>query len=463
MQITVYTVVGVNESPTTTVWSGLLRMSRVVSSESVTDSAKVEQVLETHRSPAVKPPALASESQRQAVTPNPIDPNSAEGLQATFELFNRMSDDLADSYRALEARVGALTAELDRVNAQKAQEVQSKDRVSARLSNLLDLLPGGVVVLDRWGTISQINPAGEELLATGLTGRKWVDIIAEFFAPQSDDGHEISMKSGKRVSLSTRSLEQETGQIILLTDQTETRHLQAQLSRGQRLSALGRMVSALAHQIRTPLSAAILYASHLKERNLTAEQTRRFSEKISSRLHHLEQQVSDMLVFAKGDVVLNDECSVATLMTELQSAVDVALQANQAQLLVDNDCPELILRCNLQSLVGALSNLINNALQASPFATNVQLACQLKDSLLTMTVTDQGAGIAPALLQRLTDEEAFISTKSQGTGLGLAVVRAVAKAHCGEFELCSIEQQGTTASIRLPINALSLSTGDWHE
>ena len=127
-----------------------------------------------------------------------------------------MSDDLADSYRALEARVGALTAELDRVNAQKAQEVQSKDRVSARLSNLLDLLPGGVVVLDRWGTISQINPAGEELLATGLTGRKWVDIIAEFFSPQSDDGHEISMKSGKRVSLSTRSLEQETGQIIYL-------------------------------------------------------------------------------------------------------------------------------------------------------------------------------------------------------------------------------------------------------
>ena len=143
----------------------------------------------------------------------------------------------------------------------------------------MDLLPGGVVVLDRWGTISQINPAGEEVLATGLTGRKWVDIISEFFAPQSDDGHEISMKSGKRVSLSTRSLEQETGQIILLTDQTETRHLQAQLSRGHRLSALGRMVSALAHQIRTPLSAAILYASRLKERNLTAEQTRRFSEK----------------------------------------------------------------------------------------------------------------------------------------------------------------------------------------
>lgn len=438
-------------------------MSKVVSSELVTDTAKVEQALEANRSSVVKPQLLASQPHSQGASPNPIDPNSAEGLQATFELFNRMSDDLADSYRALEARVGALTAELDRVNAQKAQEVQSKDRVSARLSNLLDLLPGGVVVLDRWGTISQINPAGEELLTTGLTGRKWVDIIAEFFAPQSDDGHEISMKSGKRVSLSTRSLEQETGQIILLTDQTETRHLQAQLSRGQRLSALGRMVSALAHQIRTPLSAAILYASHLKERDLTIEQTQRFSEKISSRLHHLEQQVSDMLVFAKGDVVLNDQCSVADLITELLSAVDVALQANQAQLLVDNSCPELMIRCNLQSLVGALSNLINNALQASAPAADVQLSCQLKDRLLIMTVSDQGAGIALPLLQRLNDEEAFISTKSQGTGLGLAVVRAVAKAHRGDFQLSSIEDQGTKASIRLPTDAHASLTGDWHE
>ena len=153
-------------------------MSKVVSSELVTDTAKVEQALEANRSSVVKPQLLASQPHSQGASPNPLDPNSAEGLQATFELFNRMSDDLADSYRALEARVGALTAELDRVNAQKAQEVQSKDRVSARLSNLLDLLPGGVVVLDRWGTISQINPAGEELLATGLTGRKWVDIIA---------------------------------------------------------------------------------------------------------------------------------------------------------------------------------------------------------------------------------------------------------------------------------------------
>ena len=96
-----------------------------------------------------------------------------------------------------------------------------------------------------------------------LLGKKWNQIVEAFFSPKDDDGHEVSMKSGRRVSISTRSLDQEVGQIILITDQTETRRLQDELSRGQRLSALGKTVSALAHQIRTPLSAATLYASHL--------------------------------------------------------------------------------------------------------------------------------------------------------------------------------------------------------
>ena len=379
-----------------------------------------------------------------------LNPDSKEGLQATFELFNRMSDDLSDSYRALEGRVSALTDELDRVNLQREQEVRSKEQVTARLSNLLDLLPGGVVVLDRWGTVSQINPAGEELLTTGLEGRKWVDIIAEFFAPQKDDGHEISMKNGKRVSLSTRSLEEETGQIILLTDQTETRRLQEQLSRGQRLSALGRMVSALAHQIRTPLSAAILYAGHLSERDLTSEQTKRFSQKIVSRLNNLEQQVRDMLVFAKGDVTLSDSMTIGSMLEELKIAVDVPLSANQASLLISNDLSDTRIVCNSQTMIGALSNLVNNALQASDMGANIQLSTRRENSDIVISIEDSGCGIPENIMQRLQQEEAFVSTKSQGTGLGIAVVRAVVKAHQGEFELLSKEGRGTQASIKLP-------------
>ncbi|MDB4362713.1 ATP-binding protein [Pseudomonadales bacterium] len=373
-----------------------------------------------------------------------------EGLQATFELFNRMSDNLADSYRTLETQVAALTDELDRVNRQRAIEVKTREQVTSRLSNLLDLLPGGVIVLDRWGAVAQANPAAQELLEREVVGRKWVEVIAECFAPRKDDWHEISLKNGKRVSLATRSLEAETGQIILLTDQTETRRLQQQVSRNERLSALGKMVSALAHQIRTPLSAALLYAGHLSERELSVEQTQRFSEKIVSRLNNLEQQVSDMLIFASGDVRLSDSVAVSDLLQEVQHAADIELSANQITLKIEPSHASSKIICNRQTMIGALGNLIHNSAQASNIGSSITLTTQVSERELTLIIRDNGSGIADDIMTRLQAEEAFVTTKAQGTGLGLAVVRAVVKAHQGTFSLQSKEGQGTTVTIVLP-------------
>lgn len=379
-----------------------------------------------------------------------------EGLQATFELFNRMSDDLSTSYRALETQVSSLSDELNRVNQQRELELKSTQQVTDKLSNLLDLLPGGVIVLDRWGVVSQVNPATEELLDHNLVGKKWVDIIAEYFAPQDDDWHEISLKCGRRVSLSTRSLESETGQIILLTDQTETRHLQQQVSRNERLSALGRMVSAMAHQIRTPLSAAMLYASHLSDQTLTSEQTQRFSQKIVSRLNNLEQQVRDMLVFVKGDIKLADSATLGEIIDDLQSTVDVDLAANQATLSIENPFADAQLICNRQTMVGALGNLVQNALQASPLGSVIKVRTTRQSRGISIVIEDSGCGIPADILSRVDKEEAFVTTKSQGTGLGLAVVRAVVKAHNGTVSVSSVEQQGTEVRITLPCAPRSL-------
>ena len=194
---------------------------------------------------------------------NTADTASPRSLQMAFEAFNELSEELNRSYRTLEARVQQLTREAEQANSQRLQELNEKERIASRLQNLLQLLPGGVVVLNKAGCVSDCNPAARELLGEPLDGEHWRDIIQQRFAPREDDGHEISLRDGRRVSLLTRSLDDEPGQIILVTDQTETRRLQQHLSRHQRLSEMGRMVSSLAHQIRTPLSAAMLYAGHL--------------------------------------------------------------------------------------------------------------------------------------------------------------------------------------------------------
>jgi len=245
-----------------------------------------------------------------------------QSLQAAFQYFSETSEQLASSYRALEKKVHQLSDELDQSEAQRLEENKSKSLLESRMQALLDFLPGGVVVLNAKGVVVESNPTAKHLLGDELDGQLWRKIIADCFAPKNDDGLEVSTRTGRRLSVSTSSLGEE-GQIILLTDQTNTRNLQDQLSRNERLSAMGKMVSALAHQIRTPLSAAILYAGHLTDADLDKERRTKFSQKCLSRLQHMERQIRDMLLFVKSELPLNDTVTIGALEDELKAALDV--------------------------------------------------------------------------------------------------------------------------------------------
>ncbi len=383
-----------------------------------------------------------------------VAPDSGQDLREAFELFNQMSRQLADSYATLENRVAELNQELNSVATRRLQELAEKECLAHRLESLLNFLPGGVVVLDSSGRVSECNPAAVELLGEPLQGEIWRDVIQRSFAPRQDDGHEVSLRDGRRISIATRNLG-EDGQIILLTDQTETRRLQSELSRYERLSALGKMMSALAHQIRTPLSAAMLYAGHLCNGQLDDVRRQQFSEKIYNRLNHIERQVQDMLLFVKGELPLNDLVSVSQLQEALAEAMEVPLMTSDSQCLWINNARDAYLECNREALIGALLNLVNNAIQAVEQKAQLRIEfirCEeagAEDARLLIRVCDAGPGIAESLLATVGD--LFVTTKPQGTGLGLAVVQAVARAHRGQFLLQSQEGQGTCATLFLPL------------
>ncbi|WP_283939010.1 ATP-binding protein [Pseudomonas sp. T1.Ur] len=369
------------------------------------------------------------------------------GLEQAFSLFNQMSSQLTDSYSLLEARVTELKGELAVVSAQRMQELAEKERLANRLQNLLDLLPGGVIVIDEHGFVREANPAACELLGLPLEGELWRHVIARCFAPREDDGHEISLKDGRRLSISTRSLDAEPGQLVLLNDLTETRHLQDQLARHERLSSLGRMVASLAHQIRTPLSAALLYASHLTEQQLPRDTQQRFAGRLKERLHELEHQVRDMLVFARGELPLTDRVTPKALLQSLQAAALTHVQDLPIRWQCDSHVGEVL--CNRDTLVGAVLNLIENAIQASGGDVRLKVHLYTRGSTLRLCVSDSGSGIDPMVLTRLG--EPFFTTKATGTGLGLTVVKAVARAHQGELLLRSRQGRGTCALIALPL------------
>jgi two-component system sensor histidine kinase FlrB len=339
------------------------------------------------------------------------------------------------------------------------QELDALRLQANRLEHLLQVMPAGVVVIDGKGVVRQSNNLAKELLGEPLEGQLWRTIIARSFKPQADDGHEVSLFDGRKVKLSITPLEKEPGQLIVLTDLTETRQLQQRIGHLQKLSSLGRMVASLAHQIRTPLSAAMLYAANLSNNSLNKTSRVKFSNKLVSRLRDLESQVNDMLLFAKsGDEQVVSEISLHSLMQEVQQGADAMLQSQKAKLVLSLPEPDVVILGNKTALASALQNLIHNALTVKPHNAVIKLAaCRQSDNpdWVNLSVTDNGPGIKVEHLNRVF--EPFFTTKSNGTGLGLAVVRSVAQSHQGKVQVTNLADGGACFTLCLPTFDISQS------
>ncbi len=318
----------------------------------------------------------------------------------------------------------------------------------ARYKQVLDVMPAGVILLDTQGSVYEANPEAEKLLEVPLVGHKWLEVIQAAFAPREDDGHEISLRNGRKVRLAISA--SQTGQLILITDLTETRLLQARVGDLQRLSSLGRMVASLAHQVRTPLSSAMLYASNLSAPNLPAPTRERFQNKLVERLRDLEKQVNDMLLFAKGgDNKVVKPFTTEDLSIEFHPMVEAAIKTNSIDYHLELENPDALLMGNTNAIASALSNLVINAIQISGKGSQIDVYFRVVNNELKISIQDSGPGVPAELQQKIM--EPFFTTRSQGTGLGLAVVQMVCRAHDGRLELISEPGDGACFTVCLPL------------
>jgi two-component system sensor histidine kinase FlrB len=251
------------------------------------------------------------------------------------------------------------------------------------------------------------------------------------------------LKDGRIVSLTRNYLSNDAEQIILLSDVSELRQLQDKLAQQKQLSAMGEMVASLAHQVRTPLATAILYASQMAQPKLIDSKRQQFSEKILERLQYLERQVNDMLIFAKQGRLAMQGFS----LQQMFARVDERMETFNGVFLLDNRVEEDCLQGNQDALQGALNNLLNNAIEAG--ADMISLVAVQMQHAIEITIQDNGPGMEAEQQAQLF--EPFYTTKTHGTGLGLAVVESVVKAHKGSVRCHSELGQGCVFVLNLPI------------
>ena len=264
-----------------------------------------------------------------------------EDLKKSFDQFNRLSESLDASVVQLNQTITSVQQ-----STQQSKAVTDSTLIDAiavernqqvlHLRSLIDAIPGGVVVLDPHGIIVELNVAASQLLGDAVQKQSWRSIVQKVFLSELDQG-ELKTEDGRQFSISTKPLGYAPGQILLLSDVTQTRQLQRTAQQNRHLMTMGKMMASLAHQIRTPLASAMLYLSQIVETNLDQDTHLRFSGKALARIKHIEKIINDMLVFAHGGQFNMSQFSIGSLLTELQEQLIPMLEKKDASLTISNN------------------------------------------------------------------------------------------------------------------------------
>jgi len=369
--------------------------------------------------------------------------NRRAELQAAFHAFGSVSEQLSGAFDSLRAQVAQLRADLGEAHA-------GKEHLAARLSALLKGLPGGVLVLDSAGLIQESNPAAAHLLGEPLLGLRWTAVLARAAVNPRATTEQVELRSGKFVNISQNDLAS-GGEVVLLADVTESHLMQVLLARQQRLLTMGELAAGLAHQIRTPLAAALLYASQMTLTGRSPADIGHCAAKTVDNLRQLDKLVTDMLAFAHGGAA-RELVSVSALLEQVAQWLRPALRAG-VRLTIGTQAPNLMVRANAPSLVSAVLNLATNALQAATAPLDLELLARRSAAgRAQIVVSDNGPGVPQKIRERIF--EPFFTTRARGNGIGLSIVKSVVEAHGGGVHLAE-SCVGATFVIELPAEGMA--------
>ena len=228
------------------------------------------------------------------------------------------------------------------------------------------------------------------------------------------------------------------------------RHAQVSLRRSERLAALGQLTAGLAHELRNPLGT-IKASAEMLTKDSTKGSPEVMSEMtgyIVSEVDRVNGLIASFLDFAKPlhirpiaadlHAVIDD---VVREQSDLARSRDVKLQVRM------NDGP-LSFVFDLDLLKSAISNLVQNAIEASAAGQSVEIRAESRDENVMIFVSDHGEGIKPQHLENIFNP--FFTTKPRGTGLGLAIVSKIVDEHQGRINVFSEVGTGTTFEVTLP-------------
>ena len=373
-------------------------------------------------------------------------PIGSQELDKALVHFIEATRELEASQQALSAEIYRLTEDLAKSNADLKLQIEAKGRLAEELAALLSSLPTGVIILQH-GKVYAFNDVSVSLapwLEVGLgwhVAKQWTAIDADHFRTPHNEGAQVLRPEYRELA--------DGRQMILLHNVTTTFRAREHAERESKLAAMGRMVAEIAHQLRTPLATATLYASHLGRPQLTQDQRLKFAAQLNEQLTWLDGLVSRMMSFLRNRPSNTEIVCVEELLSEAKTSIGAVFESRGVKLELAIEGGERLLTVQRDQLRGGIVSILENALTVSSEGQSVVMRARAASSRLDLFIQDYGPGISKDMLERLF--EPFATGSPKGTGLGLAIAKAAIEAHRGEIHASNRPEGGATFHIVLPV------------
>jgi PAS domain S-box-containing protein len=339
-----------------------------------------------------------------------------------------------------------------------------------------------VIVTDLDGTVRSVNRAACE--ATGYTpeevqgkaasllfksGEAWPNFWTEPLRAQFlESGAARDLETGLQTKDGRTLLVQAHGSVlhgidaapqgivVVLTDISKSRRLEARLLQSKRMSALGRMAAGLAHELKNPLSGVIANAQFLQE-DLENDDMKVLARDIIAAGRRCSEVIDNLLVFARDNP---NETATCDLTSIIEKALSMAKnRSSAANIVVRTDLESAPVRCNRIQVEQVFYNLITNAFDAMPDGGTVTIRSRIAsegapaNSWITVDVADTGIGISKEDQEKIFD--VFFTTKppGRGTGIGLSLCYELIQRHGGRISLQSEPGKGARFTVAMPLDA----------
>jgi signal transduction histidine kinase len=342
--------------------------------------------------------------------------------------------------------------------------VRARDEVATFSGSVLSGMADGVLVVSDEGKVVLAND-----VARAMFGQQ-IDLVPQGIQPLVEEtlqkggpvvrAMEIKGRDGKErfLTLSASRVkvpgEEAPYRVLILRDVTEERRLRDQIQRSERITALGRLAAAVAHEVRNPLNAIGMTAQRLRaefEPREDTEEYRRFLDVIRSEIGRLDDIITQFLRFAS-------EPQIEPRTEDLGELVDSVITqeageaAERGVRLTSEIAAGQKAVMDVRQMRQVLLNLTSNAIESMEGGGEVRISAREQDAWVHLSVEDDGPGMTPEKLEQAL--ELHFTTKDKGTGLGLPISQRIVERHGGTLSVESREGVGTKATIRIPKGGL---------